>query len=407
MLMLRARRCSLLIALLATSALQAQTTFHIGEAGVKLRLHPKPILELPILNTSGKALHGDFKLELLNTDDKVAATQTGTFDEQPGTTLERVPWDVNQVGPSPSALGWLRLHYVFSPQAGFGVPAAEGILQLSRIIVGSFEVRMAAASTARPGAKFPVRVRVDDPTSGKPLHGVHVKISLDFSDENGNDDRTLNHDVVTDLNGYALYTFDLPKDIKTDEADLKAVATRGVFEDEADLTVRLPWRGKLTLSTDKPLYQQGQTEHVRVLVLDSDKQAMSGKNLILAIGDEEGDEQFHQKLKTSRFGVAAADWEIPEKLRLGEYKIAAALADNDQDVDYSTPKNIASIRVSRYELPNFTVQADSDKKYYLPGEDAEVTISADYLFGKPVQEGKVRLVQEQNRNWDFQQPAMD
>ena len=57
--------------------------------------------------------------------------------------------------------------------------------------------------------------------------------------------------------------------------------------------------------------------------------------------------------------------------------------------------------MSRYELPNFTVKADSDKKYYLPGEDAEVTISADYLFGKPVQEGKVRLVQEQNRHWDF------
>ena len=249
-----------------------------------MRLHPKPVLELPILNTTGKALHGDFKLELLNTDDKVAATQTGTFDEKPGATLENVPWDVNQVDPTPSALGWLRLRYVFSPQAGLGVPAAEGILQLSRLIVGSFEVRMTAASTTRPGAKFPVRVRVDDPTSGKPLHGVHVKVSLDISDDNSDSDRTLNRDVVTDLSGYAVCTFDLPKDIQTDEAALKAVATRGVFENEADLTVRLPWRGKLTLSTDKPLYQPGQTVHVRVLVLDSDKQAMSGKNLIWRSG---------------------------------------------------------------------------------------------------------------------------
>jgi hypothetical protein len=401
MLMLRARRCLLLVALLAATALQAQTTFRIDEAGVKLRLHPKPVLALPILNTSGKALHGEFKLELLNTDDKVAATLTGTFDEKLGTTLEKVPWDVNQVDPSPSALGWLRLHYVFSPQAGSGVSAAEGVLQLSRVIVGSFEVRMTAASTSRPGAKFPVRVRVDDPTSGKPLHGVHVKVSLDISDDSTDNDRTLNHDVVTDLSGYALYTFDLPKDIKTDEADLKAVATRGVFEDEADLTVRLLWHSKLTLSTDKPLYQPGQTAHVRLLVLDSDKQAMSGKNLILTIEDQEGDEKLHQNLKTSPFGVTTADWEIPEKLRLGDYKITVALADKDQDIDYDTPKNIASIRVSRYELPNFTVKADSGKKYYLPGEDAEVTISADYLFGKPVQTGKVRLVQEQNRHWDF------
>lgn len=399
--MLRARRCLLLVALLAGTALQAQSTFRIDEAGVKLRLHPKPVLELPILNTTGKALRGDFKLELLNTDDKVAATQTGIFDEKPGTTLEKVPWDVNQVNPSPSGLGWLRLHYVFSPEAGSGVPPTDGILQLSRVIVGSFEVRMTAASTARPGTKYPVRVRVDDPTSGKPLHGVHVRVSVDISDDDSDIDRILNHDVVTDLSGYGLYTFDLPKDIKTDEAKLKAVATRGVFEDEADLTIRLPWRGKLTLSTDKPLYQPGQTAHVRVLVLDSDKQAMSGKNLILAIGDEEGDLQLHQNLKTSRFGVATADWEIPEKLRLGDYEIGVALADKDQDVDYQTPQTKASIRVSRYELPNFTANADSDRKYYLPGEDAEVTISADYLFGKPLQEGKVRLVQEQNRHWDF------
>lgn len=399
--MLRGRRCLLLVALLVATAVQAQTTVRIDEAGVKLRLHPKAVLELPIVNTSGKALHGDLKLELLNSDDKIAATLTGTFDEKPGTTLEKVPWAVDQVDASPSALGWLRLHYVLSPQAGSGVPPAEGIIQLSRVIMGSFEVRMTAASMARPGAKFPVRLRVDDPTSGKPLHGVHVKVSLDISDDDGDNDRTLDHEVVTDLSGYALCTFDLPKDIKTDEADLKAEATRGGFKDEAVLTVRLPWRGKLTLSTDKPLYQPGQIAHVRLLVLDSDKQAMSGKDLILSIEDEEGDEQFHQNLKTSRFGVATADWEIPEKLRLGDYKITVALAAKDQDIDYDTPKDVTSIRVSRYELPNFTVKADSDKKYYLPGQEAEVTVSADYLFGKPVQKGKVRLVQEQNRRWDF------
>ena len=35
-------------------------------------------------------------------------------------------------------------------------------------------------------------------------------------------------------------------------------------------------------------------------------------------------------------------------------------------------------------------EGDPDRKYYLPGEDATVTISADYLFGKPVRNANVR-----------------
>lgn len=400
--MVGSRRCFPLVAfLLILPALQAQTAFRIDEASVKLRLHPQPVLELPVVNSSVKQLHGDFKLELLNTQDKVESTLTGTFDEKPGTTLEKIPWAVDKVDPSPSGLGWLRLHYVFTPVPNAGVPPAEGYLQLSRIIVGSFEVRMAAASTARPGAKFPVRVRVDDPTTNKPLHGVHVKVSLDINTDDDKDNPVFDRNVVTDFSGYAVCSFDLPEDIKADDAKLTAEASRGVFRDKAELTSRLPWRGKLTLNTDKPLYQPGQTAHVRLLALDSEKQAMADKNLILTIDDEEGNEQLHQNLKTSRFGVATADWEIPEKLRLGEYKITVALADKDDEIDWDTPKDEATVRVSRYDLPNFTVKADPDKKYYLPGENAEVTISADYLFGKPVQKGKVRLVRQEHRHWDF------
>jgi len=49
------------------------------------------------------------------------------------------------------------------------------------------------------------------------------------------------------------------------------------------------------------------------------------------------------------------------------------------------------------------VKTDPDRKYYLPGEDATITISADYLFGKPVRNANVRLVNQQNRHWDFKE----
>jgi len=64
------------------------------------------------------------------------------------------------------------------------------------------------------------------------------------------------------------------------------------------------------LSTGKPLYQPGQTAHVR----------FNGKNLILR--------------------------EIPEKLRLRDYEITVALADKDQDT-------VASLRLAAAEIMRY------------------------------------------------------
>jgi len=86
---------------------------------------------------------------------------------------------------------------------------------------------------------------------------------------------------------------------------------------------------------------------------------------------------------------------------LGDYQVHATLKGSEDD--YDAPQARATVRVSRYELPTFTVKADPDRKYYLPGEDATITISADYLFGKPVRNANVRLVNQQNRHWDFKE----
>ena len=55
----------------------------------------------------------------------------------------------------------------------------------------------------------------------------------------------------------------------------------------------------------------------------------------------------------------------------------------------------------RYDLPNFRVTAKADRVYYLPSQNAQVTVTAEYLFGKPVTHGKVRVVQEEERSWNY------
>jgi hypothetical protein len=378
---------------------QAHPLLRLDEQQIKFRLNSHPFLELPIVNTSDKTLAGDFRLELLDSKNKVESFVTGKFQEKPGTTVEKVEWPLDYlVKISPSSLGWRRLHYSFVQRPEAGVAPVEGFVQLSRVLVGAFEVRMTAASKAKPGNKFPVRVRVDDPSNGKALRGTAVDLTLELGDD---DDNAIKHTVTTDYSGYAVYSFDLPKEIEADEGTVTAEAKRGPYSEAVELTFDLRSKGKLTLTTDKPLYQPGQQAHLRVLAFGPDKRAFAGKDLVMTIEDEDGDEQFHETVKTSRFGVASADWDIPQKLRLGNYQVHATLRGSEDD--YDAPQARATVRISRYELPTFTVKADPDRKYYLPGDDATITISADYLFGKPVRNTSVRLVNQQDRHWDFKE----
>ena len=124
----------------------------VDEQQIKFRLDSHPVLELPIVNASDKTLVGDFRLELLDSKNKVESFVTGKFQEKPGTTVEKVDWPLDYlVNISPSSLGWRRLHYSFVQRPELGVAPVEGFVQLSRTLLGVFEVRMTAASKAKPG----------------------------------------------------------------------------------------------------------------------------------------------------------------------------------------------------------------------------------------------------------------
>jgi uncharacterized protein YfaS (alpha-2-macroglobulin family) len=93
--------------------------------------------------------------------------------------------------------------------------------------------------------------------------------------------------------------------------------------------------------------------------------------------------------------VIADDWPIPETSSLGAYQIALT---SETDDDYVLARHV--VRVSRYELPTFTVLAKPDRAAYLPDQPSRVTITANYLFGKPVPKGKVKIVRDREPQWN-------
>src|ERR1035438_8322119 len=109
---LRAVAFLLIAAFFAAPSFGETTAFRVDESQIRFRLSPHPVVEVPVVNTSGKALPGSFKLELLNTNDSVESVVTGTFPGSPGTSVEKIASDlrsrssIRQVRHCPEASSW-------------------------------------------------------------------------------------------------------------------------------------------------------------------------------------------------------------------------------------------------------------------------------------------------------------
>jgi hypothetical protein len=101
--------------------------------------------------------------------------------------------------------------------------------------------------------------------------------------------------------------------------------------------------------------------------------------------------------KTNDFGVANVDWDLPDSVVRGPYFLQVALSNCDR---YGSAQAATNVRISRYDLPNFTVAAKPDRSYYLPGQNASIEVVAKYLFGKELTRGSVKLVREEEGHWD-------
>jgi len=78
----------------------------IDEHNVRFHLLPRPELELPVVNLSRQRLEEKFLLELVRLDGQVHSTMKGTFQEEPGTTVEKLQWDAKALPTAtPSELG--------------------------------------------------------------------------------------------------------------------------------------------------------------------------------------------------------------------------------------------------------------------------------------------------------------
>jgi len=369
-----------------------------NETSARLALKEKSsVFSIDLSTNAPKTISATLDGKILSPDDKVLAT--GFVPIQLSSTPKRFELPLNWVperGLDDSASSRLcyEVHLSTSP-----TPAISGILSPYALIPDLFELHFLGLDAVGMGRTYVARVWATRPDSDAPVPGV--SLSASFGDEDDDKAKGMKAEARTNSHGEALLTFHLPEmpgAPDDEQVDFEIRGSRGSFQNSLSATLRYWRRAAILLSTDKPLYQPDQVLHVRALVLDDQRRAWAKCPVRFAVYDADDTVTFSTDTETSRFGIASADWTIPASQKLGSYRISA---DISGDADSRELQGNQLIRISRYELPTFTVNVVANQPFYLAGQNAALTVSASYMFGKPVLRGHVRIVRETRREWNY------
>ena len=270
----------------------------------------------------------------------------------------------------------LHLLIILAVVAGFGAlwwvsTLPKRVDEQQTIVIG--QTRLA------PDSEASVRVVVQDLAAGRPIADAQVKVSL--KPDKGK--AIPLYEGRTDETGSVPVRFHVPADAPP-KAQLVVETRSKTGQDRIEQPVTVEREYRLLLTSDKPLYQPGQTIHMRALALSTaDLTSARGATVDFLVEDAKGNKVYRKSVPTSDYGIAAADFVLADMVNQGNYKLSVSIGDTSSE---------RTVEVRPYVLPKFGVNVSTDRTFYLPGQRVEGRVQADYFFGKPVAGGEVQLV---------------
>jgi uncharacterized protein YfaS (alpha-2-macroglobulin family) len=272
-------------------------------------------------------------------------------------------------------LVWHRVRYRFT-DSNTGRVAVEGTDSISEILRTPV-IHILGQQSYISGAPAALRVIVTD-SRNQPIHGPGA--------------------LRIELSGKPLFTGNLNRH-GTAEAQirfpaglvgiypLRYIADTNLGSVEYVEQVRLEDKLSVLLTTEKPIYQPGQTIHVRALALErASRHAAARRPLTFEVEDSRGNKVFKTATETDSFGVASTEFTLAEEVNLGTYHLRALLGE--------TNRAELALNVERYVLPKFKVALDftpGQRHGYRPGDHVTGALRANYFFGKPVDSAAVTV----------------
>ena len=135
--------------------------------------------------------------------------------------------------------------------------------------------------------------------------------------------------------------------------------------------------------TDRPLYRPGDEVNIKGLYrrgYDGDYSFEKGAKVMLKVMDSQWKLLYDEEVKLSEFGTFNTKFRIDTSVPLGEFQISL-------DQDYNV---YGRFDVQEYEGSPFELTAETAEPEYMDGDTLQMTVSANYFFGLPLEGGKVQ-----------------
>ncbi len=333
-------------------------------------------LHLTIPYRSGHSGAGVLTAEVLDPEDRVLGhlDRRLTVEERTGTWQE----DLALTKALPiEDLVWHRLRYRFAfADRRPAIEATQSISQILRMPV----MHILGQQSYLSGGAAGVRVVVTD-ANNDPVPGA-ATIRIELLD-------TVKPRVLftgpLNRRGTAEAQFRFPAGL-VGSYPLRYAAETSIGSTEFTQQIRLEDKVSILLTTEKPLYQPGQTIHLRALALDrSNHEAAARRKLTFELEDPRGNKVFKKAAETDDYGIASAEFSLADEVNLGTYHLRALMSANRAEV---------ALNVERYVLPKFKVAVDFSGKArhgYRPGDHVTGTVRANYFFGKPMDGAEITV----------------
>ena len=234
---------------------------------------------------------------------------------------------------------------------------------------------------ALPGNKY--RMAVLNATSGVAVPGAKIDVVTDV-DKHGKD---IIRTYTCDSNGeaYITYAKSEPRSyrIYTDtERAFPFTPMSGHFHyysNKADVV-------RTSLFTDRSIYRPGQTLHVAAMAYTYNNKVYkgepkAGQPMTITLRDANYKEVASQQVETDEYGMASADFVLPQGGMTGTYTLRSDYGNN----------SYTSVRVEEYKRPTFSVDIAKSADKYAAGDTVRLKGMARSFAGVPVQNARVAL----------------
>ena len=244
-----------------------------------------------------------------------------------------------------------------------------------------------------PGKKC--RVAVLNATTGTAVPGAKVDVVMSIDRDGKEHVKTF----TTDVNGeaYVEYKASEPRAYRvyTDEDNAFPRTSMGgrfyYYGNKTNVT-------KTKIYTDRRIYRPGQTVHAAAIAYTYNNkvykgEALSGKQMTITLRDVNRKEIAKRTVTTDEFGMASADFVLPEGGLTGIYTLRSDLGNNIY----------TNFSVEEYKRPTFKVDFEKPQTKYAVGDTVRFNATAKSFAGVPVQGAKavVRVVRRPSVYWRY------